>query len=139
MKRFLLIASLLFSVTAFSSCSIEDCDEYHPSLYDMLVGRVWTGDLGFYQNNNPNLPLDSNVYFGADGFGSDELRFANNGQWLDALNITWQAFDDGTLWINYGQVDYPRQLRGVYIRSGVLSGDLFIDGRFYDHVELYMQ
>ena len=36
----------------------------------------------------------SYVYFGADGFGTDELRYADTGRYLDTLNIQWDAYDD---------------------------------------------
>lgn len=77
MKRFLLAACMLLAAVGFSSCENDDDD-----LYDTLTGRVWAGDLGFYQDG---YALDSYVYFGADGFGSDELRYADN---LDACSHT---------------------------------------------------
>lgn len=45
MKRFFLAALLLFAAVAFTGCDSDD-DE----LYDTLSGRVWAGDLGFYQD-----------------------------------------------------------------------------------------
>ena len=72
MKRFFLAALLLFAAVAFTGCDNDDDD-----LYDTLSGRVWAGDLGFYQDGR--IPLDSYVYFGADGFGTDELRYAARG------------------------------------------------------------
>ena len=89
----------------------------------------------FYQDG---YALDSYVYFGADGFGSDELRYADNGRLLDTLNIQWDAYDD-KIYISYGRADYPRELRNVYIRRGRLTGELFIDGQYYDRITLYMQ
>lgn len=82
MKRFFLAALLLFAAVAFTGCDNDDDD-----LYDTLSGRVWAGDLGFYQDGR--IPLDSYVYFGADGFGTDELRYADTGRYLDTLNIQW--------------------------------------------------
>lgn len=132
MKRFFLAAFMLLSAVGFTACEIEDDD-----LFDTLAGRVWAGDLGFYQDGR--IPLDSYVYFGADGFGTDELRYADNGQYLDTLTIRWEAYNDGTIYINYGRVDYPRELRRVRIRRGELRADLYIDGRYYERVVLYMQ
>ena len=114
MKRFFLAALLLFASVAFTGCDNDDDD-----LYDTLSGRVWAGDLGFYQDGR--IPLDSYVYFGADGFGTDELRYADK------------------IYISYGRADYPRELRNVYIRRGRLTGELFIDGQYYDRITLYMQ
>lgn len=73
-----------------------------------------------------------------DGFGSDELRYADNGRLLDTLNIQWDAYDD-TVYIDYGRVDLPRELRRVHIRRGMLTADLYIGGRYYDRITLYMQ
>ena len=92
MKRFFLAALLLFAAVAFTGCDNDDDD-----LYDTLSGRVWAGDLGFYQDGR--IPLD----------------------------------------ISYGRADYPRELRNVYIRRGRLTGELFIDGQYYDRITLYMQ
>ena len=110
---------MLLAAVGFSSCENDDDD-----LYDTLTGRVWAGDLGFYQDG---YALDSYVYFGADGFGSDELRYADNGRLLD------------TVYIDYGRVDLPRELRRVHIRRGMLTADLYIGGRYYDRITLYMQ
>ena len=52
MKRFFLAALLLFAAVAFTGCDNDDDD-----LYDTLSGRVWAGDLGFYQDGR--IPLDS--------------------------------------------------------------------------------
>ena len=60
------------------------------------------------------------------------------GRYLDTLNIQWDAYDD-KIYISYGRADYPRELRNVYIRRGRLTGELFIDGQYYDRVTLYMQ
>lgn len=132
MKRFFLAAFMLLAAAGFTACEKDD-----DNLFDTLAGRVWAGDLGFYQDGR--IPLDSYVYFGADGFGTDELRYADNGQYLDTLTIRWEAYNDGTIYINYGRVDYPRELRRVRIRRGELRADLYIDGRYYDRVVLYMQ
>jgi len=43
------------------------------------------------------------------------------------------------IYISYGRADYPRELRNVYIRRGRLTGELFIDGQYYDRITLYMQ
>lgn len=56
----------------------------------------------------------------------------------DTLNIQWDAYDD-KIYISYGRADYPRELRNVYIRRGRLTGELFIDGQYYDRITLYMQ
>lgn len=132
MKRFILAAFVLLAAVGFSSCENDDDD-----LYDTLAGRVWAGDLGFYQDGR--IPLDSYVYFGADGFGTDELHYADTGRYLDTLNIQWDAYNDGTIYIGYGRADYPRELRGVRIRRGQLTASLYIDGQYYDRITLYMQ
>ena len=43
------------------------------------------------------------------------------------------------MYMSSGRADYPRELRNVYIRRGRLTGELFIDGQYYDRVTLYMQ
>lgn len=132
MKRLLIAAFALLAAVGFSSCENDD-----DRLYDTLAGRVWAGDLGFYQDGR--YPLDSYVYFGADGFGTDELHFADTGQYLDTLNIQWDAYGDDTIYIGYGRADYPRELRRVHIRRGELRAELYIDGEYYGRITLYMQ
>ena len=101
---------MLLAAVRFSSCENDDDD-----LHDTLTGRVWAGDLG-----------------------SDELRYADNGRLLDTLNIQWDAYDD-TVYIDYGRVDLPRELRRVHIRRGMQTTDLYIGGRYYDRITLYMR
>lgn len=132
MKRLLIAAFALLAAVGFSSCENDD-----DRLYDTLAGRVWDGDLGFYQDGR--YPLDSYVYFGADGFGTDKLHFADTGQYLDTLNIQWDAYGDDTIYIGYGRADYPRELRRVHIRHGELRAELYIDGEYYGRITLYMQ
>ena len=57
---------------------------------------------------------------------------------LDTLNIQWDAYDD-TVYIDYGRVDLPRELRRVHIRRGMQTTDLYIGGRYYDRITLYMR
>lgn len=132
MKKLLLYLLMLTAPVGFSSCEVDD-----DSLYDTVVGRVWAGDLGFYDGP---YALNSYVYFGADGFGTDKAYYADNGQYLDTLNIQWSTDDRyDTIYINYGNVDYPRELRNVSISRGVLYADLYIGGQRYRSVALYMQ
>ena len=65
-------------------------------------------------------------------------RYADNGRLLDTLNIQWDAYDD-TVYIDYGRVDLPRELRRVHIRRGMQTTDLYIGGRYYDRITLFMQ
>lgn len=130
MKRFLFAACLLLASVSFTACTDDD-----DSLFDTLTGRVWAGDLGFWDGR---YPLDSYILFEPDGFGSDELYYADNGEYFGTLRIQWEAYDDGTIYINYGTVAPPRELRNVRIRHGRLTADLYIDG-WYGHITLYMQ
>lgn len=132
MKRLLIAAFALLAAVGFSSCENDD-----DRLYDTLAGRVWAGDLGFYQDGR--YPLVSYIYFKANGFGTDRLHFADNGEYLDTLDIRWDAYGDDTIYIDYGNTAPPRELRGVYIRRGELRAELYIDGEYYGRITLYMQ
>ena len=46
---------------------------------------------------------------------------------------------NGTLYIDYGNVAPPRELRNVYVSHGRMTGTLYINGFYYGDVELYMQ
>ena len=72
-------------------------------------------------------------FFGADGFGSDELRYADNGRLLDTLNIQWDAFDDtaSTSRLRPGSI-CRANCAGSHIRRGMQTTDLYIGGRYYD-------
>ena len=99
----------------------------------LFQGLAGSGSVG----SQPRFGLEMSSH-GADGFGTDELRYADTGRYLDTLNIQWDAYDD-KIYISYGRADYPRELRNVYIRRGRLTGELFIDGQYYDRITLYMQ
>ncbi|WP_295939262.1 hypothetical protein [uncultured Alistipes sp.] len=131
MKRFLLAACLFTATVGFTACSSDRDD-----VFDTLAGRVWIGDLGFYDGR---YPLDSYIYFGSDGFGDDELYYNDNGQFFGRFNIQWQVSNNRTLYISYGNVAPPRELRRISIRRRTLEGDLYINGVFYDYVTLYMK
>ena len=134
MKKLLFALCMLFTAATFVAC--EDDDE---TLFERLVGRVWIGDLGMYDQRIPvSYPLESAIYLGSDGFGSDDLCYYDNGEPFAVFNIQWDAYD-GNLYINYGNRAAPRELRNVRVRRGWLTGDLFIDRRFYGEVSLRMQ
>ena len=116
MKRFFLAALLLFAAVAFTGWDNDDDD-----LYDTLSGRVWAGDLGFYQDGR--IPLDSYVYFGADGFGTDELRYADTGRYLDTLNIQWDAYDD-TVYIDYGFAEARTTYGIIGVKAWIYKGEI---------------
>lgn len=130
MKKLFFALCMLLTAATFSAC--EDDDE---TLFDQLVGRVWIGDLGMADRE---FPLESAVYLGADGFGSDDLIYYDNGDSFAVFNIQWDA-DDDNLYISYGNMAPPRELHDVHLRRGTLTGTLYINGRFYGQVSLRMQ
>lgn len=132
MKKLCFLLTALCLVSLSAACDDEDDTD----LGETLVGRLWAGDLGFYDGR---IPLDSFIYFGGDGFGSDELRYADNGEFLDRLNIRWWIERRDCLCIDYGALAPLRELCNARVSHGRLSGDLYIDGIYYDHVTLYMQ
>lgn len=91
---------------------------------------AWPTQTGF--------PWKAPVYLGADGFGSDDLAYYDDGEPFGVYNIQWDAYD-GNLYISYGNVAPPRELHDVRVRRGLLTGDLFINGYFYGEVSLRMQ
>lgn len=132
MKKYLFALCMLLTAATFAACDDDD-DE---TLFERLVGRVWIGDLGMTDPNR--FPLESAVYLGADGFGSDDLVYYDNGEPFGVYNIQWDAYD-GNLYISYGNVAPLRELHDVRVRRGLLTGDLFINGYFYGEVSLRMQ
>lgn len=135
MKKIILAVILFAATVGFTSC---DHDHYRNSLFDTIVGRVWSGDLQFKRDGR--YPLISNVLFGADGFGEDQLRYADNGEPLvPPLRISWDTNDHNAIYINYGNADYPRELRNVRIYRGEMRADLYIDGYYQRPTVLYMQ
>ena len=56
----------------------------------------------------------------------------------NSVTPTTDAYDD-TVYIDYGRVDLPRELRRVHIRRGMQTTDLYIGGRYYDRITLYMR
>lgn len=123
MKRLRKQLSMLLMLTllvGFTAC--QDDDE----IFDRIVGRTWVGDLGF--ESESGVPLKSFVFLGGDGFGTDELVFMDNGGFAQRLNITW-SIENSTIYIGYGNVAAPREIRNVYVSSGRITGDVYIDGR----------
>ena len=57
----------------------------------------------------------------------------------DACSTRSTSSGTPTVYIDYGRVDLPRELRRVHIRRGMLTADLYIGGRYYDRITLYMQ
>lgn len=135
MKKILLAVCL---AAAFVLTACDDSDGYnYGSLFERIVGRTWVGDLGV--TDRFDIPLESGVYFGSDGFGTDELYYYNNGGPAGTLNLQWDAYG-GTIYLNYGREIPPRELRGVYFPTmDELRGDLFVYGVYYGPTVLYMR
>lgn len=129
MKKLLLLIGMLVMLTGFSSCESDE------TIFDRIVGRVWIGNLGFTVGS---FPLESGVYFRSDGFGEDELCYSDTGAPYRKYSIQWSV-DNNTIYINYGNMDRPRELRHVYVGNNSMNATLFVDGYEYGPVTLYMQ
>lgn len=135
MKKILLAVCFAAAVVC-TACDDNDSGYGYGSLFGRIVGRTWVGDLGM--TDPGGFPLESGVYFGSDGFGTDELYYYNNGGYAGTLNIQWDAYD-GTIYLNYGREALPREVRSVYFRGDELRGELYIYGLYYGPTVLYMQ
>lgn len=141
MKRLILFALLLLSTAAFTSCNNDSHRELN--LDEILLGRVWSGDLGFYDDIGP---LESVVLFGERGVGYDQNHDPKTGKPIyDRLDFQWRTYDRGTtVYLKYlpSPIDgniAPRELRNVYYDYLSLTGELFIGEKFYRRVTLIMQ
>ena len=115
LKKYVGVLMLLFLLVGFTSCEDDE------TIFDRIVGRTWIG------------------YLGADGFGEDQLCYYDNGDYYGKpLRLQWSV-GNGTLYIDYGNVAPPRELRNVYVSHGRMTGTLYINGFYYGDVELYMQ
>lgn len=132
LKKYAGLLMMLTLLVGFTSCEDDE------TIFDRIVGRTWVGDLGFVTDDRYEYPLESGLYLGGDGFGEDELLYYDNGDFYDRLKIQWSV-GNGSLYISYGNVAAPRELRDVYINRGRMTGSLFIDGYYYADVELFMQ
>lgn len=125
--KFSLIGVLLLTLLiGVSSCQSDE------TIYDRVVGRTWVGDLGFSDQEGP---LESGIYFGSDGFGEDKLTPFGVDQVVRTLRVQWHV-NDQTIYISYGNVAEPREIRGAYVSSGRLNGELYIGGRYFDSITL---
>lgn len=132
-KKYASILMMLTLLVGFTSCEDDE------TLFDRVVGRTWFGDLGFETNDAYRDLLDSSIYLGADGFGDDQLYYYDNGrEYGRPLRLYWSV-GNGSLYIDYGNVAAPRELRNVYVSRGRMAGTLYIDGYYYGDVELYLQ
>ena len=133
LKKYVGVLMLLFLLVGFTSCEDDE------TIFDRIVGRTWIGDLGFESDDRYHDPLESGIYLGADGFGEDQLCYYDNGDYYGKpLRLQWSV-GNGTLYIDYGNVAPPRELRNVYVSHGRMTRTLYINGFYYGDVELYMQ
>lgn len=128
MKKYVfMMLCVLTMIVSLTSCQDDD------DIYDRIVGNTWVGYLGFHDGP---FDLESGIYFGSDGFGTDELYYYDGGDRYGKLNIQWEL-KGGDIYISYGKVAPPRELRGVYVRKGELNAALYVDGRYVEDVTLY--
>lgn len=126
--KFSLIGVLLLTLLiGVSSCQSDE------TIYDRVVGRTWVGDLNFQDEYGE--PLESAVYLGADSYGEDKLAYFDDNRTVRTLRIDWYV-DGQTVYIRYGTVAAPREIRGAYVSGGRLSGELYIGGRYIGSVTL---
>lgn len=128
-RKFSAILLMFAVLIGFTSCQKDE------TIFDKIVGRTWVGDLGFGSDQDP---IESGVYFGGDGFGTDEQVFFNDGKFHDTYNITWEV-SDGTIYIRYGNRAPKRELRNAYVSSGRIKASLYINGVFINDIELVLQ
>lgn len=131
-KKYVGILLMLTLFVGFTSC--EDDED----IFDEVVGRTWVGDLGFSSFDDFREPLESGIYLGSDGFGEDKLLYYDNGDYYDTLRLQWSV-RGGSIFIDYGNAALPRELRNVYFSRGRLTASLYIDGRYFDEVELLLE
>lgn len=118
-----IVLCLLIGMT---SCQSDE------TIFNRIVGNTWIGDLRF---GTERTPLESGVYFGADGFGTDELYTYDGNQPIEVLKINW-SIEDNILYINYGNVSELREIRNLFVSSRSLTGDLYIDRKYIGDVTL---
>lgn len=122
MKKLFALFACLALPGLFTSCVKEE--DY--GLRGALSDHVLRGDLGFVLDGI--YPLESAVYFDPSGFGDDELYF--EGEYVYTLDIRWDL-DDDTIYIDYGNADYPRLLTHTVWNGNSLTADLYIAGKFF--------
>lgn len=131
-KKYAGILMMLMLLVGFTSCEDDE------SIFDEVVDHTWVGDLGFSSDDRERAPLESGIYLGPDGFGDDRLCYYDTGRLYETIKLKWSV-GGGAIYLDYGNVAAPRELRNVYVSRGRLSASLYIDGRYYDEVELYME
>lgn len=131
MKKIKKYAGLLLMLTlmvGFTSC--EDDED----IYEDLMGRTWVGDLGFGSDRDP---IESGIRLDSNGLGIDyQVSYYDNS--AGELPFRWRV-DYGTLYLDYGYDFALREIRGVRVNGRYLRGDLYIDGIYFDYIELRMQ
>lgn len=131
-RKYAGILMVLMLSIGFISCEDDE------SLFDEVVDHTWVGDLGFFSDDRYQDHLESGIYLGPDGFGDDRLCYYDTGEPYGTIKLKWSV-GGGAIYLDYGNVAAPRELRNVYVNRGRLSASLYIDGRYYDEVELYME
>jgi len=129
LQKFAAILLMFAVLIGFTSCQKDE------TIFDKIVGRTWVGDLWFGSDQSP---IESGVYLGGDGFGTDEQYYYNSNRPYQTLNITWEV-SNGTIIIRYGNRADTRELRNAYVSNGQINADLYINGRFVDDIVLKRQ
>lgn len=113
---------------------LTSCEQDEDIVFGRLVRYTWVGDLGF--SDRWGEPLESGLYFDDNGFGEDEQCYYASGRVAYNMPFRWRLYDN-TLILDYGN-DYPLlEIRRLYVGADELTGDLFVDSRYYDHIILY--
>lgn len=127
LKKYAGILVMLTLLVGFTSC--EDDED----IFDDLVGRTWVGDLGFGSDEDP---IESSIQLDDNGMGIDYQRYYNGGR-PGNLAFQW-GIEHGTLILDYGAGYGFREIDNVHVDGRYLYGDLFIDGEYFDAIELRM-
>lgn len=129
----LVLRSLIFLLLCTSLFILTSCEQDEDEAFGRLVRYYWVGDLGF--TDSFGEPVESGLSFDDSGFGTDEQYYYDNHPYRN-LTFRWMLYD-GTLSLDYGNRYPPLEIRNLYVGIDELSGSLYVDGRYWDHVSLY--
>lgn len=123
--KLILLCTCLFTLVS--------CEQDEDEAYGRLVRYHWAGDLGF---TDPfGEAVESGLNFDDSGFGMDEQCYYD-GYPYRSLPFRWMLHGS-TLSLDYGNDFPPMEIRDLYVGVDELSGSLYVDGWYWDHISLY--
>lgn len=124
---------IILPLLAFGFSACND-DEY--TTEGKLVGRYWAGNIGFLSDDPRPERLESEFFFGADGFGTEQQFYQSDyAPYGKTLKFRWEWDYRGNrnIILDYGRQEPAKVLVNVQIYDWELRAIFYNDYYDYEH------